>query len=269
MTLTDKERKAKQKKYIKTYNQKPENKARLKARTSTPENKAKQKEYDKKYHQKPENKAKRRVYASSHKPRKKEYDTAYNQRPEVKARKKIWSRTPERKARIKARNLTPEAIAWRKEYNQRPERKAKQKEYDSRPKRKAKRKEYGSSPKRKAYIKKYQQLPKYKAGQKEHADNIRLKILQTYSKRLSNSDIPCCNCCGEKSHIGFLAIDHKAGKKQMDSEPKLVELGYSSSMVKTVLTNWIIKNNFPDGFQILCHNCNQAKAIYGKCPHEK
>ena len=30
-----------------------------------------------------------------------------------------------------------------------------------------------------------------------------------------------------------------------------------------------IKNNFPKGFQILCHNCNIAKGHYGKCPHEK
>ena len=97
---------------------------------------------------------------------------------------------------------------------------------------------------------------------------MRLKVLQTYSKRLSNSDIPCCWCCGEKSHIGFLAIDHIAGKKQMDSEPKLVELGYSSSFVSGTLLTWIIKNNFPKGFQILCHNCNQAKGFYGKCPHQ-
>ena len=128
---------------------------------------------------------------------------------------------------------------------------------------------YASSPKRKAYIKKYQQLPKYKAGQKERADNIRLKVLQYYSKRLSKSDIPCCWCCGENFHIDFLAVDHITGRKEMDSELKLVKLGYSSSMVGTKLLRWIIKNNFPEGFKILCHNCNQAKGFYGKCPHEK
>ena len=240
MTQTDEERKAKQKEYDKTYHQKPENKARLKARTSTPEHKAKEKEYDR----------------------------AYNQRPEVKARKKRWSRTPENKAKRKVYNSKPEAIAKRKVHQSTPEYKAYQKEYDSRTIRKARKKEHDSTPERKAYFKKYQQLPKYKAGQKEHADNIRLKVLQYYSKHLSNSDIPCCWCCGE-SHIEFLAIDHIAGRKEMDSESGLVKLGYSSSMVKTVLSNWIIKNNFPKGFQILCHNCNQAKAVYGKCPHEK
>ena len=114
-----------------------------------------------------------------------------------------------------------------------------------------------------------QSAPEYKAERKKERDNTRLKILQYYSKRLSKSNIPCCRCCGENSNIGFLALDHIAGKKEMDSEPELVELGYSSSWNSTALLKWIIKNNFPKGFQILCHNCNLAKGFYGKCPHQK
>ena len=55
----------------------------------------------------------------------------------------------------------------------------------------------------------------------------------------------------------------------MDSEPELVKLGYSSSLRNAPLQKWIIENNFPKGFQILCHNCNVAKGLYGECPHEK
>ena len=58
----------------------------------------------------------------------------------------------------------------------------------------------------------------------------------------------------------------------MDFEPELVELGYSSSMGGANLMHWIIVNNFPTGFQILCHNCNFAKGIVrnnNKCPHQK
>ena len=108
-----------------------------------------------------------------------------------------------------------------------------------------------------------------KAKGKERRDDRRLKILQYYSKQLSKSNIPCCRCCGENSHIEFLAIDHIAGKKEMDSEPELVKLGYSSLKREKDLQYWIIKNNFPKGFQILCHNCNVAKGLYGECPHEK
>jgi hypothetical protein len=31
---------------------------------------------------------------------------------------------------------------------------------------------------------------------------------------------------------------------------------------------WLITNNFPDDFQILCHNCNYAKS-HGGCPHKR
>ena len=95
-----------------------------------------------------------------------------------------------------------------------------------------------------------------------------MKVLRYYSKHLSKSDIPCCWCCRE-SHIEFLAIDHIAGRKQMDSELNLVKLGYSSDLISQRLVGWITRNNFPEGFRILCHNCNSAIAVYGKCPHEK
>ncbi len=99
----------------------------------------------------------------------------------------------------------------------------------------------------------------------------RLNILSHNSKRIANSNIRCCNCCGENSHVDFLAIDHIAGKNQMDSEPKLIKLGYSSKLKGKGLINWIMENNYPKGFQILCHNCNVAKGLIGNnniCTHE-
>tara|TARA_B110000263_G_C14783719_1_gene274436 strand:+ start:142 stop:432 length:291 start_codon:yes stop_codon:yes gene_type:complete len=96
-----------------------------------------------------------------------------------------------------------------------------------------------------------------------------LKVLQYYSKHLSKSDIPCCRCCGESYHIDFLSVDHIAGRKEMNSEPELLKLGYSSSRIANQLVLWLVKNNFPKGFQILCHNCNLAKGFHGKCPHQK
>ena len=94
---------------------------------------------------------------------------------------------------------------------------------------------------------------------KEKTVRDRLKVLQTYSKRYSNSDIPCCRCCGENSFNEFLAIDHIIGRKEMDSIPELVKIGYSSKLKHKPLLVWIKNNNFPKGFQILCHNCNMAK----------
>jgi len=64
-----------------------------------------------------------------------------------------------------------------------------------------------------------------------------------------------CACCGE-FHNEFLAIDH------IDNN------GYQHRKeMRTNIFDWLIKNNFPGGFQVLCHNCNMAKAFYGRCPH--
>jgi hypothetical protein len=178
----------------------------------------------------------------------------------------------ERKAKAKTYNARPEAKAKRKEYSQRPEVKAKRKEYSQKPEIKAKRKEYRSSPKVKARRKKIRDRPENLASEKNKRNNLRLEVLKYYSKSLSKSDIPCCRCCGKNTHFDFLTIDHIAGKKQMDSEPELVELGYSSKKDGERLTKWIIKNNFPKGFQILCHSCNMAKSFpenNNKCPHER
>jgi len=151
-------------------------------------------------------------------------------------------------------------------------RKASQTKYNSKRERKAYLKKYRRRPENKAKQKKFRRSPERRAWHKLNRETKRLKILKHYSKQLSKSNIPCCNCCGENFDISFLAIDHIAGKKQMDSEPKLLKLGYSSSLAGDFFLAWIIKNNFPDGFQILCHNCNYAKGIVrnkNKCPHKK
>lgn len=74
----------------------------------------------------------------------------------------------------------------------------------------------------------------------------------------SNGVIQCA-CCGELE-IKFLSIDHIEGRKKFNH-------GKGFGGVK--LYNWLIKNNFPDGFQILCINCNWAKGIYKICPHQE
>jgi len=141
------------------------------------------------------------------------------------------------------------------------------KKYKSSEKGKAKIKEYNASEHGKARMKKFQSSEKGKKA-------IQLKVLKHFSKLHSNSYIPCCRCCGLNDHTDFLAVDHIQGKKQMDSIPELKKLGYSSEDQE--LFKWIIDNNYlsdlkTEYFQILCHNCNQAKAFLknkNKCPHE-
>jgi hypothetical protein len=67
-----------------------------------------------------------------------------------------------------------------------------------------------------------------------------------------------CVCCGEDT-FEFLSLDHKNGGGELHR----AEVGQGSKMI-----DWIIQNDFPDIFQILCHNCNQATGYYGICPHQ-
>lgn len=70
---------------------------------------------------------------------------------------------------------------------------------------------------------------------------------------------PKCVCCGE-TLIEFLTIDHinNNGAKHRDI------IGKSGH----ALYDWLIKNNFPEGYQVMCWNCNWAKS-HGGCPHQK
>jgi hypothetical protein len=210
-----------------------------------------------------ERRAKKKEYRLSEKGKAKIKE--YSQRPEVKARQK--KREHDLKFEINKRRRSnyqkPEVKAKKREYYQRPEVKARKKAYSE-----VYHKEYNQKPEVKAKKREYDLKPKIIARKSKKYDNARLKVLQVYSKRLSNSDIPCCKCCNLNSHIEFLAIDHIEGRMEMDSIPELVKIGYSSKFSTGQLIQWITKNNFPEGFQTLCHNCNMAKGFYGKCFHE-
>ncbi len=68
-----------------------------------------------------------------------------------------------------------------------------------------------------------------------------------------------CACCGE-SNIEFLSIDHINGGG--NKHRKIIKKNGSS------FYRWLIKENFPLGYQVLCLNCNIAKSRFGHCPHE-
>lgn len=92
-----------------------------------------------------------------------------------------------------------------------------------------------------------------KKRSREGNQQQRLTVLRFYSK----SEEPLCACCSE-THIEFLAIDHVNGG------------GYQhrKSLGNGHLWAWFIKSGFPQGFQVLCHNCNMAKGFYSACPHD-
>jgi hypothetical protein len=69
-----------------------------------------------------------------------------------------------------------------------------------------------------------------------------------------------CTCCGE-TQMEFLSIDHINGNGN-EHRQKIKRYGGWN------FYNWLKKNNYPEGYQVLCMNCNTAKGFYGKCPHQ-
>ena len=114
------------------------------------------------------------------------------------------------------------------------------------------RKCFQKSPTYMASIKKYRSSDKWKKQKKAYDLRVRLEAIRHYGKGKIE-----CNCCGEKDYR-FLSFDHinGGGNKHI-----LSIKGYR-------LGQWLRKNKYPKGFQILCHNCNMSKGIYGTCPHK-
>jgi len=67
-----------------------------------------------------------------------------------------------------------------------------------------------------------------------------------------------CACCGEE-RFEFLSIDHIKG----GGTKHRAEIGGGTNMV-----GWLLKEGLPEGYRVLCHNCNQAFGFYGRCPHQ-
>lgn len=74
-----------------------------------------------------------------------------------------------------------------------------------------------------------------------------------------------CVCCGEDEPI-FLTIDHINN----DGNEHRKELATKIGKGGTAFFDWLRRNKFPPGFQVLCRNCNWGKhANGGVCPHQR
>ena len=146
-----------------------------------------------------------------------------------------------------------DAKKWSLEYNKRSEVKARNKKRRQTSEYKAWKKQY-----HKEYVKKN----RLELNKKTKERNLKVKeeVLSHYSKKLSNSDVPCCNCCGEHEFLIFLSIDHITDRKNVTHGK-----GYWGSQ----MYRYLRRNGYPPGYQVLCINCNSAKSDSGICPHKR
>jgi hypothetical protein len=93
----------------------------------------------------------------------------------------------------------------------------------------------------------------YAGHARRYQQQKKLTVLTHYS-----GSPPKCQCCGERV-IQFLTIDHVNNDGHAHRRA-----GFAGG----ALYGWIIGNNFPSGFQVMCWNCNCGKSVnMGVCPH--
>jgi len=93
---------------------------------------------------------------------------------------------------------------------------------------------------------------KVKKVQQRNAATVKFKVLMHYG----NGECKCV-ACGE-SRLPCLTIDHINGNGNTERR----ELG----LVGKAFYRWLIKSNYPDGYQTLCMNCQFVKK-YDKDEH--
>ncbi len=109
---------------------------------------------------------------------------------------------------------------------------------------------------RKAANKYRKNHPEYKEYNRIRNRKIKLEVLTHYG-----GNPPKCACCGEIIYE-FLTIDH-INNDGREHRKQIKMVG------GTKFYRWLKRNNFPEGFQVLCFNCNCGKEINkGVCPHK-
>jgi|SRR2546427_1121049 len=89
--------------------------------------------------------------------------------------------------------------------------------------------------------------------ERERKKEVKIEILSHYSE-----GTPKCSCCNFRKIEG-LSIDHLKGRKSS---------GQSFDFTSYRLYAWLKRNEYPEGYQVLCINCNSAKSDNGICPHK-
>ena len=97
---------------------------------------------------------------------------------------------------------------------------------------------------------------RWKSKVKGYQQRNKFIVISTYGGK--------CVCCKEKE-LEFLAIDHIDGD---GAKHRLEVMGSSKKRGGSKTYAWLIRNNYPEGFQVLCHNCNFSKFFNkGFCVH--
>jgi hypothetical protein len=107
---------------------------------------------------------------------------------------------------------------------------------------------------------KYASDPEYRAKQIAAS---RLAVAQLRREVFAHygGDPPCCACCGEQEDA-FLTLDHVNGGGGAHRQSP-------GSRGTGGVLYWLRRNDYPEGYAVLCWNCHMAKDRRGGCPHQR
>ncbi len=94
---------------------------------------------------------------------------------------------------------------------------------------------------------------RYQTQGRPWRQRVRQEAIEHYGGR--------CSCCGEDTpeflHIHHVNGDGAAHRREIGLKP-----GHN-------FVAWLKRNGWPEGFGILCANCNMAEELEGGCPHRR
>lgn len=99
-------------------------------------------------------------------------------------------------------------------------------------------------------------VAKWRLTWNEKRRQTRIEVLTHYG-----GNPPKCACCNEDI-LEFLSIDHVNGGGRQH-RAKIFKTNSGSGAFYL----WLKRQGFPEGYRILCYNCNCALGHYGYCPH--
>lgn len=102
----------------------------------------------------------------------------------------------------------------------------------------------------------------YRRMKKVYISRVIEKIVHTVIGHYSGGTFRC-SCCGESGQ-DFLTIDHVNGNGNKERLEVLGRYGGGYRFYR-----WLIKQGFPDGYDVLCMNCNLSKGKHGVCTHKR
>lgn len=99
------------------------------------------------------------------------------------------------------------------------------------------------------YVWYHRNVERGRASQKEYRARVKEATFDHYGRS--------CVCCGENELV-FLTLDHVSPiyRKKRTRQGSALYVNLKRA-------------GFPDGFQVLCFNCNAAKRTMSECPHKR